>query len=168
MSAVGMALRRTPWAEGADNTPLRTPKHREVFSIACGRDVRLDSWGNQMFLISMNISRTKLVGMALVIFAATIWLYWPSVHGQFLTRMDDEEYLRQLMQWNGLTWHAVKWTFTSTDPYYHPLPRLSHVLDYQMWGKNAAGHHATTVILHALNAVPCAIVVRHENMWAWL
>ncbi|MGO9527026.1 MAG: tetratricopeptide repeat protein [Verrucomicrobiia bacterium] len=99
----------------------------------------------------MTVSRTRLVGIALVIGAVTVWLYWPSVHGGFL-KVDDGEYLRQSMRWNGLTWNAVKWSFTSTDPYYHPLPRLSHVLDYQIWGTNAAGHHATSVFLHALNA----------------
>ena len=99
----------------------------------------------------MTVSRIKLVGIALVIFAVTFWLYWPSVHGGFL-RVDDQEYLRQSERWNGLTWNAVKWAFTSTDPYYHPLPRLSHILDYQIWGKNAAGHHTTSVFLHALNA----------------
>ncbi len=99
----------------------------------------------------MSFSRKKLVGVALVIVAATIWLYWPSTHGEFL-RVDDLEYLRQSKRWNGLTWDAVKWAFTSTDSYYHPLSRLSHVLDYQIWGKNAAGHHATSVVVHALNA----------------
>jgi tetratricopeptide (TPR) repeat protein len=99
----------------------------------------------------MTVSRTKLVGIALVIFAATVWLYWPSVHGEFLNG-DDREYLRQSARLNSLTWNAVKWAFTTTQPYYHPLPRLSHVLDYQIWGKNAAGHHATSVFLHAFNA----------------
>ena len=32
------------------------------------------------------------------------------------------------------------------------MPRLSHLLDYQIWGTNAVGHHATSVFLHALNA----------------
>src|ERR1039458_2522558 len=66
--------------------------------------------------------------------------------------MDDDLYLRQAMRLNGLTWNAFQWAFTETQPYYHPLPRLSHVLDYQIWGTNAAGHHATSVVLHALNA----------------
>jgi tetratricopeptide (TPR) repeat protein len=100
----------------------------------------------------MNVSRTKLAGVALAIFAATVWLYWPCVHGGFLTRMDDDEYLRQAVRLHGLTWKAMKWAFTATQPYYHPLPRLSYVLDYQMWGKDAEGHHATSVFLHALNA----------------
>ncbi len=99
----------------------------------------------------MTVSRTKLVGIALVIFAATFWLYWPTTHGGFL-RVDDQEYLRQSMRWNGLTWKAVKWALTSTDMFYHPLPRLYILLGYQIWGTNAAGHHATSVFLHALNA----------------
>ncbi len=86
-----------------------------------------------------------------MIFVVTVWLYWPSVHGQFLGG-DDNEYLRQSVRCNGLTWNAVKWAFTSADSFYHPLPRLSHVLDYQMWGKNAAGHHVTGLVVHALNA----------------
>ncbi|HTS16448.1 MAG TPA: tetratricopeptide repeat protein [Verrucomicrobiae bacterium] len=90
--------------------------------------------------------------MALAVFAGTMWLHWPSVRGGFLSRMDDDEYLHQSIRWNGLTWGAVKWAFTTTEPYYHPLPRLSHVVDYQIWGRNAAGHHATSVVLHALNA----------------
>ncbi len=100
----------------------------------------------------MTVCRTKLVGVALVIFAVTVWLYWPSTHGGFLSGMDDDEELQQSVRLNGLTWNAVKWSFTATEPDYYPLQRLTHVLDYQVWGKNAAGHHATSVMLHALNA----------------
>ncbi len=102
-------------------------------------------------LICPNVSRTVLVGVALTIFAGALWLYWPSTHGGFL-KVDDAEYVRQSMHCDGLTWNAVKWAFTSTDAYYQPLVRLSHFLDYQIWGINAAGHHATSVFLHALNA----------------
>src|SRR5260221_3296547 len=66
--------------------------------------------------------------------------------------MDDDESLRQSVRWQGLSWGAVRWAFTSTESYYQPLPRLSHVLDYQLWGTNARGHHATSVLVHALNA----------------
>ena len=99
----------------------------------------------------MNVSRTRLTGVALLIFAATVWLYWPSVHGEFLNG-DDREYFRQAERLHGLTWNGVKWAFATMAPYYQPLPRLSHVLDYQFWGKNAVGHHATSVFVHALNA----------------
>jgi protein O-mannosyl-transferase len=100
----------------------------------------------------VKVTRITLLGLALVIFVGTLWLYWPSVAGGFLARMDDDEYLRQSMRLRGLSWSAVHWAFTNTEPYYHPLPRLSHVLDYQIWGTNAQGHHATSVLLHAVNA----------------
>ncbi len=102
--------------------------------------------------MGMNVSRTRLVGISLAIFAVAIWLFWPSIHGGFLSRMDDAEYLQNSIRLKGITWNAVKWAFTILQPYYHPLPRLSHVLDYQIWRENAAGHHATSVALHALNA----------------
>jgi tetratricopeptide (TPR) repeat protein len=99
----------------------------------------------------VNLNRTKLVGVGLVVFAGALWLHWPSLQGGYLAG-DDEGYLRQAEQCHGLTWGAVKWAFTSVEHYYHPLPRLSHVLDYQIWGTNAAGHHASSVVVHALNA----------------
>ncbi|HUI06350.1 MAG TPA: tetratricopeptide repeat protein [Verrucomicrobiae bacterium] len=98
------------------------------------------------------VSRTTLIGLALLIFAGTLWLYWPAVNGGFLTRMDDDEYLREAVRLSGLTWNAVRWAFTTTQPYYHPLPRLSLVLDYQLWGTDAQWYHATNIVLHALNA----------------
>jgi tetratricopeptide (TPR) repeat protein len=100
----------------------------------------------------MKVTRTMFLGVALAILAATVWLHWPAVNCGFLTRMDDDEYLRLSMHWQGLSWGAVRWAFTSAEPYYQPLPRLSHVLDYQLWGTNARGHHATSVAIHAFNA----------------
>jgi protein O-mannosyl-transferase len=108
--------------------------------------------GKPLFLIGVKISRTTLVGVALAIFAGTLWLHWPDTRGGFLTNMDDDENLQAAIRCKGLTWQAVTWAFTTTEPYYQPLPRLSHVVDYQLWGTNAAGHHAASVIVHALNA----------------
>jgi hypothetical protein len=100
----------------------------------------------------VNVNRGRLIGLGLVIFAGTVWLYWPALRGGFLVSMDDDAYLQESARLNGLTWNAVKWAFTTATPYYHPLPWLSHVLDYEIWGRNAAGHHATSVVVHALNA----------------
>lgn len=100
----------------------------------------------------MQRSRHLLVSVGLAIFAFTAWLYWPGVHGQYLFG-DDLGYLQQAEHWQGLTWNAVKWSFTSTESYYQPLIRLSLVLDYQIWGANPAGSHAVNIFLHAFNTV---------------
>lgn len=100
----------------------------------------------------MQSTRTRLFGLALVIFASALCGHWPSVRGEFLEHLDDTTYLKEAVRLNGLTWNGVKWAFSTTQPYWHPLSRISHLLDYQIWGTNAAGHHAASVILHAFNA----------------
>ena len=54
----------------------------------------------------------------------------------------------------GLTVESVLWAFTG--PHggnWHPLTSLSHLLDYQLFGKDSGGHHAVNVLLHAATAI---------------
>ena len=37
--------------------------------------------------------------------------------------------------------------------FWHPLTWLSHILDYQLFGLNPAGHHLTSLLLHLVNVV---------------
>ncbi len=54
----------------------------------------------------------------------------------------------------GFTWPGVRWAFTGTHSgNWHPLTSLSHMLDCQLWGLNARGHHLTSVLLHTANAL---------------
>ncbi|MGA2221289.1 MAG: tetratricopeptide repeat protein [Verrucomicrobiia bacterium] len=93
-----------------------------------------------------------VVGAALAVAAITVWVHWPSIHGGFLN-WDDDLYLEEVARHPRLTWQTVAWAFSATVPfYYHPLTFLSHVADYQLWGKNPAGHHLTNLLLHGLNS----------------
>jgi tetratricopeptide (TPR) repeat protein len=48
----------------------------------------------------------------------------------------------------------VSWAFVSYDAgNWHPVTWLSHALDYQIYDQDPAGHHQTSMMLHALNAV---------------
>jgi len=100
----------------------------------------------------MNQFRALLFSASLVVTAITVGLFWPATKGQFLTQMDDDEYLRRAAEYGGLSMAALKWAFTTTEPYYQPLPRLSHVAAYQVFGANPRGHHLVNVLLHAANA----------------
>ena len=52
------------------------------------------------------------------------------------------------------TWDTITWAFSSTEQgNWHPLTWLSHALDYQLFHQNPAGHHFTSVLIHAANAV---------------
>jgi Tfp pilus assembly protein PilF len=97
-------------------------------------------------------SLTWLIGAGLVlaIFAA----YW-SVAGYAFIGFDDNDYVWQNPQvLKGLSWPGFCWAFTH---FYvgnwHPLTWLSHMLDVQLYGVKAGGHHVTSVLFHAANTV---------------
>jgi Flp pilus assembly protein TadD len=65
---------------------------------------------------------------------------------------DDGKYVfenRQVMK--GLTAEGVAWAFTTNQASnWHPVTWLSHMLDAQLYGIKAGGHHLTNIMLHAL------------------
>ncbi len=102
---------------------------------------------------SLVISSRKVVVLALVIFAATFAVYSPVLSHPFLV-LDDRDYVTANPHIHGLGWENIKWAFTSTAAAnWHPLTWLSHALDYQLFALNPAGHHFSSIFLHAINAV---------------
>jgi hypothetical protein len=71
------------------------------------------------------------------------------------TNYDDQDYVTGNQHVRaGLSWNTVGWALTATEQSnWHPLTWLSHALDYQLYGLSAGGHHVTSVLWHALNAV---------------
>src|SRR6185436_20977461 len=50
---------------------------------------------------------------------------------------------------------------------WHPLTWLSHMLDVQCFGLAPAGHHWTSVALHALGSVLCFLALRALTQRLW-
>ena len=67
----------------------------------------------------------------------------------------------------GLTWPSVKWALTSTWGFWHPLTRLSHLLDWTIWGQRPGGHHLTNVLLHAFNTVVLFVGLQKLTKTLW-
>jgi Tfp pilus assembly protein PilF len=85
-----------------------------------------------------------------------------STIGNGFVGLDDELYIRDKPSAAGLTGFSIAFAFTSVkDLYWHPLAWLSHGLDIELFGQNAAGHHATSVLLHAITAaLLCLLLTR--------
>jgi tetratricopeptide (TPR) repeat protein len=81
-------------------------------------------------------------------------VYWPVRRFEFI-HLDDPDYLT-LNHYvrKGLSWPGVLWAF---DPRHganwHPLTWLSHMMDVQMFGMQAGGHHLTSLIIHVANTL---------------
>jgi protein O-mannosyl-transferase len=94
------------------------------------------------------------IGISVLLALATFAVYFRAVKNPFVN-FDDQSYVIENLQvQQGLTRATVEWAFTSTyASNWHPLTWLSHALDCQLFGLNPAGHHLTSILLHALNAV---------------
>ena len=99
-------------------------------------------------------SSKTTVALALLLILGTVALYAPALHNGFVN-YDDPDYVtanRHIRQ--GLSWNNVAWAFTATvEANWHPLTWISHMADIQLFGLNPAGHHAVSVLLHAINVV---------------
>ena len=87
--------------------------------------------------------------------AALVWFVFSPVIGFGFLKWDDQLYVTQNPHvLGGLTWANIVWALTSSAlPYWQPLARLSHLVDVQIFGMNAAGHHAMNVAIHAVNTL---------------
>lgn len=96
----------------------------------------------------------RALWVALALIAVTVVVYAPVWHHDFVN-YDDPEYLSENPQVSaGLTWHGVSWAFTTGHfSNWHPLTWLSHMLDVQVYGLNAGGHHLTNMLLHIVTTL---------------
>jgi tetratricopeptide (TPR) repeat protein len=98
------------------------------------------------------IGRTAIVSLVLASF--TLGLFWKATHFQFVEYDDPDYILNNPVVKAGLTGFGIKWAlFASYASNWHPLTWVSHMLDCNAFGLNPAGHHATSVVLHAANTV---------------
>ncbi len=63
----------------------------------------------------------------------------------------------------GLTGETFRWALTSTEQAnWHPLTWMSHALDVSLFRLNPAGHHFTSILIHAVNVILLFLIL----MWA--
>ena len=90
----------------------------------------------------------------LLLAVVTLALYNPVNRHPFVNYDDDRYVTENPHVRQGLTWDTFTWALTSTEQAnWHPLTWMSHALDVSLFGLNPAGHHFTSVLLHAVNVM---------------
>jgi tetratricopeptide (TPR) repeat protein len=93
-------------------------------------------------------------GIALVIAAATVAAYLPVLDNGFVNYDDDLYILNNPHVKRGLGAETVTWAFTTfRGANWFPLTWLSWAVDFALYGRDPAGFHLTSLILHVANAV---------------
>ena len=106
--------------------------------------------------------------LALLLAAAVVMVFSPALRCQFIN-LDDPLYVTSNppvqgglsakgLAWAFRSWHASNW---------HPVTWLSHELDCQLYGLKPAGHHLTSVLLHAANAALLFLLLRQLTGAVW-
>ncbi|MFZ0759439.1 MAG: tetratricopeptide repeat protein [Candidatus Sulfotelmatobacter sp.] len=92
--------------------------------------------------------------LCLLLAVITLALYNPVNRHPFVNYDDDGYVTANAHVRAGLTWSTFTWALTSTEQgNWHPLTWMSHALDCSLFRLNPAGHHFTSVLLHAVNAI---------------
>jgi len=92
---------------------------------------------------------------SLGLIAAVLVVYSQVRHFGFVA-WDDPQYVSENADvLGGLSWQSIRWAFTTTTDagLWLPLTWLSFMLDVEVWGPGAGGHHVTNVVLHAANTL---------------
>jgi tetratricopeptide (TPR) repeat protein len=106
--------------------------------------------------------------LALLLAVITVCAYWPTFSNGFLN-YDDNGYVTQNTHLQpGITLKNISWAFHSTImANWHPLTWISHMADVQFFGLHPAGHHASSLILHAVNVVLLFFLLRAATGFLW-
>ena len=132
----------------------------------------IDDAPHQPMAVSSPATKTRLAQypwlLAFVLVALTGAVYWQVRHFEFVNYDDNLNVRDNAHVQRGLTIDSVVWAFTTTEvDYWRPLTWLTHLLDWQIYGRNAGGHHLTNVILHLVNTLLLLVVMQRMTGDVW-
>ena len=108
------------------------------------------------------------VGLCLFLVAITWFVFGQTIWFPFVD-FDDPHYIYENPEiTRGLSAHGIGWAFTHVvGGNWHPLTTISHMLDCQLFGLNAGGHHFTNVVLHTVAVLLLFLVLRNMTGMLW-
>src|SRR6202047_5254442 len=89
--------------------------------------------------------------------------------GHDFINYDDQNYVYENAKiTGGLNLAGIGWAFSHVHAQnWHPLTTISHMLDCQLYGLKAGGHHFTNVLLHTVAALLLFAVLRQMTGALW-
>ena len=98
----------------------------------------------------------------------TLAVFWSVARNDFVN-YDDPDYVTENSRvQGGLTWPNVKWALQSGHASnWHPVTWLSHMLDCEIFGLWAGGHHLVNLLIHVLNTLLVFFLWRRMTGALW-
>src|SRR5215472_14786044 len=120
--------------------------------------------------VGLRDSRERLIVVFICLaLASLVWLvFGQAIHYEFVNFDDDVYVYKNQQVTGGVTAADVHWAFTHVhSSNWHPVTWLSHILDCQVYGLNAGGHHFTSILIHAITCVSLFLLLRRITGFLW-
>jgi protein O-mannosyl-transferase len=112
--------------------------------------------------------RWTVPGVCIFLAVATLLVFGQTLHHGFVNYDDNMYVYKNPVVQKGLTWEGFRWALTYGNiGHWHPLTWLSHMLDCQLYGLQAGGHHLTNLLLHGAAAILLFLVLRRMTGFLW-
>lgn len=98
-----------------------------------------------------------------------VWVVFAQTLRYGFINFDDDRYVYDNpIITGGITWAGLSWVWThSHSRLWHPLTTISHMLDCQLFGLHAGGHHFVNVLLHNVGVVLLFLILRTLTGTFW-
>lgn len=120
-----------------------------------------------MSILTITNHQKKII-IVLALVALILTIYWQVQYFDFIN-YDDGLYVTQSsLTQSGLTWKGVSKLLADVHTgNWHPLTMLSHIVDWELFGWKAGGHHWSNLILHIINAVLLFLLLNQLTGAIW-
>ena len=113
-------------------------------------------------------SRVQIIAIYLSLAVISLAVFSQTIHYNFVNFDDDLYVYDASVIKAGLTINGILLAFTSPHARnWHPLTTISHMLDCQLWGLEAGGHHVTNLFLHTIAVLLLFTVLRQMTGALW-
>jgi len=114
-------------------------------------------------------SRQNKIIILLALIVLILAAYWQVQNFEFLNYDDNVYVTDNYRTQRGLSLENVISAFVDvpTEGLWHPLTLLSHMMDWQLFGGRAGGHHWSSLIIHIINTVFLFILLNAMTGALW-
>jgi len=110
----------------------------------------------------------QVLGVCFFLVVITWLVFGQTIRYDFVNYDDNEYVYANPAITGGLNLHGMIYALSGKHARnWHPLTTLSHMLDCQLWGVRAGGHHFTNVVLHTIAVVLLFLILKQMTGGIW-
>jgi Flp pilus assembly protein TadD len=114
------------------------------------------------------VKKSLVLSIYFALAVSTLLVFWQVRNFDFINYDDSAMVYENPNIQTGITLKTIKWAFYN-DYWcmWHPLTWFSHMLDWQLFGSNAGGHHLVNLIFHIANTLLLFTVLNKMTGSLW-